>query len=224
MKIEALLFDMDGTIIKSLSLWDEMIASFVGKENIEAFRKLRHGSPQQGLLCDFHILRSSFKMQQNDNELEELYHARAKEIFSKSPIDFIDGFLDFHKHLAVRNTKISLVTNAPNYGLNVLKEKLNLASFFGPHIYNSCMVQYKFKPDPTVLLHALDKLQVSNHHCIIFEDSLEGVTAAKNANIRCIGINNGTNLNEISGADFIINDYTNLTLEKITSMFSSVHR
>jgi beta-phosphoglucomutase len=220
MKIEALLFDMDGTIIKSLSIWDEIIASFVGIENIETFKNLRNRSSGKGLARDCNILRSVFDVAKNDSEIEHLYYTRSKDFFSRTSIDFVEGFIDFHKHLMMHNMKISLVTNAPNYGLNVLKSKLNLPSFFGHHIYNSCMMDYKFKPDPTILLHALDKLKVSNQNCVIFEDSFEGITAAKRANIRCIAINNGTNSNEISHADFVIDNYVDLTVEKIISLFS----
>jgi len=221
MKIEAVLFDMDGTIIKSLSVWNAITASFVGHENVETFRSLRSQSSYKGLARDCHVLRSVFNIQKTDQEIEQLYHLRAQEFFTQTPVDFVEGFIDFHQHLISQKIKLSLVTNAPNYGLNVLKTTLNLSSFFGPHIYNSCMMNYTFKPDPTILLHAMEKLEVSNENCIIFEDSLEGITAAKRANIRSVAINYGTNSDEISQADFIIDNYRGLTLEKVITALSS---
>lgn len=214
MKIEAVLFDMDGTIIKSLSMRNELIASFVGQENIETFRKLRNKTEGKGLARDCQVLQTVFNIEHTNKEIEQLYHSRAKEIFSRTPVEFVDGFVGFHKHLTSKNIRLSLVTHAPNYGLNILKDKLNLPFFFGSHIYNSCMMNYKFKPDPIMLLHALEKLEVDKENCVIFEDSHDGITAAKRAKIRCIAINDGSNSHEISEADFIINNYVDLTLGK----------
>ena len=44
------------------------------------------------------------------------------------------------------------------------------------------------KPNPEVYLKVLEKLRVSPDECIVVEDSIEGVTAAKNANIEVINI------------------------------------
>ena len=179
MKIEALLFDMDGTVIKSLELWDEITASFVGKQNIERFNELRNQSAKKGLARDCEVFQSVFNLKKTDAEIEQMYHQKAREFFAKAPIDFVEGFVDFHQHLVCQNMKISLVTDAPNYGLNVLKDHLNLPFFFGQHIYNSCIMDFTFKPDPKILFHALEKLEVNPENCVIFEDSTEGITAEK---------------------------------------------
>ncbi len=206
---------MDGTIIHSNSVWTAVIASLVGRKNVGLFYEIRSKTPGRGTLRTATILQSSFGMEGSLEEIGRIYEERTRDYFTRSSIDFIHGFHDFHKHLVTRNIPTSLVTNAPNYALDPLKINLALASFFGDHIYNSCTVNSTFKPDPAVLLHALDKLGITADECIIFEDSLEGTTAAKRAGIRCVGINSDDNLHELEQADFIIQHYEGLTIEKI---------
>jgi sugar-phosphatase len=44
------------------------------------------------------------------------------------------------------------------------------------------------KPDPDIYLHTSEKLGVPNHQCLVIEDSLSGITAAKAANMRVAAI------------------------------------
>lgn len=218
MKIKSVVFDMDGTIIKSLSIWSDIIASIVGKENVGFFLALRAKAPGKGIIQTCTTLRDIFNIQGTDEEIGQMYEQRVKDFFNQREIEFIDGFQIFHNHLKINNIAMSLATDAPNHGLDILRQKLDLESFFGQHIYNSCAVDYKFKPDPAVFLHALAKLELNPDECVIFEDSYQGVAAAKHAGVFCVGVNSHDNFKELANADYIIDDYTDLTLEKLSEL------
>lgn len=218
MKIKSVVFDMDGTIIKSLTIWSDIIASIIGKENVNFFLAMRAKAPGKGIIQTSSTLRDVFSIQGTDEEIAYMYEQRVRDFFNRSSIDFIDGFQSFHNHLKINNIATSLATDAPNHGLDILRQKLNLESYFGQHIYNSCAVDYRFKPDPAVFLHAITKLELTPNECVIFEDSHQGVAAAKRAGVFCIGVNSHDNFDELAGADYIIDDYTNLTLEKLTEL------
>lgn len=49
----------------------------------------------------------------------------------------------------------------------------------------------KFKPDPEIFLKAAAKLQLNPLECVVVEDSIFGVQAAKNADIACIAVLTG---------------------------------
>lgn len=218
MNIKSIIFDMDGTIVKSLSTWSDIIASLIGRENIGLFLALRAKAPGKGIIQTTSTFRDVFNIKGTDEEIAEMYEQRVKDFFNATTIEFIDGFKQFHSHLTENNIATSLATDSPNHALDILKPKLNLSSFFGAHIYNSCAVGYKFKPDPSVFLHALEKLEQKPDECIIFEDSREGVAAAKRAGIMCIGVNSHNNIEELGNADYIIDDYNNMTLEKLSEL------
>ncbi|MFD0975816.1 beta-phosphoglucomutase [Salinimicrobium gaetbulicola] len=70
----------------------------------------------------------------------------------------------------------------------------------------------KAKPDPEVFLIASEKLQMKPSDCIVFEDSVAGVQAAKRANMISIGIGEEEVLGE---ADHIFPDFTQIQIEFI---------
>lgn len=70
----------------------------------------------------------------------------------------------------------------------------------------------KAKPDPEVFLIASEKLNIAPQNCIVFEDSVAGVEAAKRAGMLSIGIGNEEVLKE---ADHIFDDFTQIELEFI---------
>ncbi|MDO5620264.1 MAG: HAD family hydrolase [Paracoccus sp. (in: a-proteobacteria)] len=62
---------------------------------------------------------------------------------------------------------------------------------FAPHIYSATMVQ-NGKPAPDLFLLAAERLGAAPADCIVVEDSLAGVTAAKAAGMRVIGFTGGS--------------------------------
>lgn len=216
-QIKAVIFDMDGTIIKSFDTWRSIVASFIGKENVAAFFDLQKKAPGRGMEKTAHILKTTFNLQGSMDEIAQAYEERMHTFFSQSSIPFVDGFENFHRHLVEKNIATGLATDAPSHALNALRKKLNLETFFGNNIYNSCMVNKAFKPDPAVFKHAIETMNVPLQNCVIFEDSHEGVTAAKSLGVFCVGVMRENNNDEIAGADLIINDYRDLTVDFVSA-------
>jgi len=206
--IKAAIFDMDGTIISSTHAWDDIISSFVGKNNIDLFRDLRSTVGGKGMLQNCNTLREYFNIQLSDDVITQMFSDKAREVFNRKEVQFIEGFEYFHEKLVSNNIKTILATNAPAYALDILDKRFNLKNFFGERIYNSCMVDNVFKPNPKLLYHAMELNNINPEECIIFEDSIQGISAAKSAKINMIiGVNSHNNLFELTGSDKIINNY-----------------
>lgn len=65
-----------------------------------------------------------------------------------------------------------------------------LFDFFYPHIYSSVLVA-KGKPAPDLFLFAADSMGVDAGSCVVIEDSIAGVTAARCAGMRVLGFTGG---------------------------------
>ncbi|MDO1501596.1 beta-phosphoglucomutase [Winogradskyella maritima] len=73
------------------------------------------------------------------------------------------------------------------------------------------------KPDPEVFLNAAEALNITPENCIVFEDSVAGVTAANRANMISIGIGD----KEVLGhADYVFKDFTELSEEFIDELIN----
>jgi len=78
----------------------------------------------------------------------------------------------------------------------------------------------KHKPDPEVYLMSAKNLRVSPQHCIVFEDSYSGVTAALNAGMRVVGVLSSHTKEELPPCDHYIEDYCGLTPSNISLIMS----
>src|SRR4051794_31927792 len=65
-------------------------------------------------------------------------------------------------------------------------EVTGLLQFFDPHVFSATMVD-RGKPAPDVFLFAAQKFGVSPGDCLVIEDSVNGVTAARAAGMNVLG-------------------------------------
>ena len=77
------------------------------------------------------------------------------------------------------------------------------------------------KPDPALFLLAAQALEVDPAHIVVFEDAVAGILAAKAAGMRCVGIaaNGRESLLKEAGADFVMKDFRDVTVNDLKSLF-----
>ncbi len=68
--------------------------------------------------------------------------------------------------------------------------KVGLLEQFDPHIFSGSQVK-RGKPAPDVFLYAASQMGADPGHCLVIEDSLTGVTAARRAGMNVIGFAGG---------------------------------
>lgn len=68
-----------------------------------------------------------------------------------------------------------------------------LLSFFNEHLFSASMIS-RPKPAPDLFLHAAKQMGVFPAHCLVIEDSLVGIEAAKAAKMRVFGFLGGSHL------------------------------
>lgn len=219
MKIKAIIFDMDGTIIDTTDIWskatDELIRlqkPDITPELLQAIRKDIHGL---ALKATCNLIKDCLN---STDSVEELVNKKiniVSQLYSKG-INFIPGFQEFYNYLKVRKLDMAVATNADAYSLKLAKNMLKLDNFFGNHIYDISYVNNIHKPNPDVYLYALNKINMQSDQCIAIEDSANGIKAAKSAGIFCIGLNTSGDLETLSEADHIVDKYQDIDLDAIS--------
>lgn len=131
-------------------------------------------------------------------------------------IDPIPGFLDFFKELRNAKIKTGVATSAPFANLELIAGKLDLF----PHLESALASEQvsRHKPDPEVYLKTAANLSLQPSQCVVFEDSFSGVTAAKNANMKVVGVLSSHTIDELPVCDLYIENYQNLEVHKILSL------
>jgi HAD superfamily hydrolase (TIGR01509 family) len=107
----------------------------------------------------------------------------------------VEGALDVVRGLGSRKA-VASSSNA-----DALEEKLRrtgLWEHFAPHVYSTDLVA-RGKPAPDIFLHAARMIDVLPQDCLVIEDSVNGVIAARAANMRVWGFLGGGHMNERAG-------------------------
>ena len=117
--------------------------------------------------------------------------------------------LIFLQYLKQKNYKICLCTNnATEIVSHILKEK-HIESYFD-YVVTSQQVT-RSKPDPQMYLEALHNIRLRAEDCIVFEDTENGVMAARNAGIDVIVVNDKEK-RKYSDARMTIRDFADVRL------------
>jgi beta-phosphoglucomutase-like phosphatase (HAD superfamily) len=208
-KVDAIIFDMDGTIIKTEQLWQAATEEALKRrgfllthEQKDIHKKL-FGA---GITLACQIVKSDFNLTDSVEHLCDEVKQIAGEFFKKK-IEFVEGFQKFHNKLSELMIPTSIATNCDGITLESLKKKLQLDSFFGERIFGIDLVQNKAKPDPSIFFHAAAQMGANPKRCIVFEDSEAGFQAAKKAGMMCIGIKTEMNTKLLDQTHGNINSY-----------------
>lgn len=140
-----------------------------------------------------------------------------REIYAPHVSD-IKGFLIFLAALKEAGLKTGVATSAPRANLDLIMGKLGFEPLMESVMASENVTRHK--PDPEVYLKSAANLQVEPAQCVVFEDSFSGITAARNAGMKVVGVLTSHTKEELPPCDFYIDDYTAIRPEDILQILS----
>jgi len=123
----------------------------------------------------------------------------------KGAIKPLEGVFDFVKKCKAAQKKIALASSA-----DLRKVKGNLDEIglpldqFDAYVTGED-VEHK-KPRPDIFLVAAEKMGLSASDCLVVEDAVSGVAAAKAAGARCLALTTSFTQEQLNGADYYAED------------------
>ena len=204
-QFSALFFDLDGTLLQGSDDHYEQCVRKVGEQfgipNITVTRGmslrkfLHHNFPER---CLSH--------KKEDENFEENFIEAYRKMIPQIPRN-ASFFPDAEKILEyTQHKKRVLVTNCSKHELTATRKFLDIDSYFPEIIFSNGIIPSK--PSPDMYLKAAEISQVSPKNCLVFEDSLAGISAGKSAGMTVIALDRHHDLGENSGADYIISDFS----------------
>jgi len=181
----ALIFDMDGVIVDSNPLHREAWTKFnrrYGLETTDAMLERMYGRRNDQIVRDFFggglapeevAARGAAK--------EELYRELASGRIEEILVPGLRPFLDRY-----RDAPLAVASNAEPENVNFLLDRAGLRSYFRAVVDGQQVIHPK--PHPEIYLRAAELLNIAPSNCVVFEDSLTGITAARAAGMRVIGV------------------------------------
>lgn len=201
------LFDLDGVLIDSeeeyTRIWREINQIF--PTGIEKFEEKIKGTTLTNILTQYYP----------DKQIQKEVTAMLLDLEAKMNYAYKEGAEELLDEIRENGFPLALVTSSNDAKMNHLKEEIpDLCDKF--HFIVTSDLINKSKPDPEGYLLAASMLDCCASDCYVFEDSLQGVKAGKNAGAHVIGIS-GTLAPEVLEpfSDVVINTLTDFHLESV---------
>lgn len=206
---------MDGVIIDSEPIYFQIqkkvfdkLGFYVSDEEYNTFIGL-------GVRTMWERLKSFRILSQSIEELIKLNNKMILDFFKEyQEIQTIPYFRKFLNSVLKEGMKVAVASSTSKATIKVILEKLNLLKPFdviisGEEVKNG-------KPAPDIFLETARRLKLPSESCIVIEDSANGVIAAKNAKMKCIGFSNpNSGSQNLSKADRVIKCFSEINISDL---------
>lgn len=215
MKVLACIFDLDGVIVDTARYhylaWKrlaEELGFYFSEKNNERLKGVSRMTSLNILLET-----GGIKLpEENKLQLAGKKNILYKEYISKlSPDDILPGAQKFLDKVRKDNLKIGIGSASKN--THLLLKNIGLDKFFDSVVDGNKI--HRSKPDPEVFLIVASELEIQPENCVVFEDAVAGIQAARSGGMACIGIGSEEILHR---ADLVVKSLKEMTLEKLYSL------
>ncbi len=185
-RIQAVIFDLDGTLIDSepnYYLSDSKLLEEYGIKNVNREFKNRYvGLSSKDMMKD---IKEKYKVQ---DSLETMI-AKKDQYYFEIAKDNTHVFLEMKSLLDIlkfNNHKLAIASGSTKNIISKILKITNLESYFD--VIVSAEEVEKGKPSPDIYFEVASRLNVEPRKCLVLEDSAPGVDAAKAAHMFCVAI------------------------------------
>lgn len=214
--IKGVIFDMDGVLVNNMSVHFEAFAAMAERYNISAESD-----------ADF----SHLNGRGNDDIINALFppeivaakgvealaaekEAVYREIYAPK-IQPLNGLRELLQELQRHNITCAVGSSGPKVNVDFVLDRCNIEPFFKVRISGDMVT--RCKPDPEIFLTAAAKLGLEPQDCLVFEDALSGVAAARAAGMKVVALTTTHTYEQLHSAapDLIVEDFTAITPERL---------
>lgn len=221
MSAPAVIWDVDGTLVDTAEhhflAWQRFaadaglpftradFAATFGWRNPEIVRKLFDPAASNEKCADIGLRK------------ETLYRAMVREHGTA----LLPGVETLLKAFADQGWPQAVGSSAPRENLDLLLTITNTRPYFAAVVSGEDVT--RGKPDPEVFLTAAAKLGADPRRCVVFEDAVAGVEAARAAGMRCVAVtfvgHHPTDKLRAAGAELVVGSLDEVTAERVEGLF-----
>lgn len=209
-KYKCVIFDCDGVLVDSEPIASKVLVDMANElgANISldyALKRFKGASMQQ---CQEHI--AHLVSQRLPDDFLPKFRERSFESFRQN-IKPVEGVAEVLENLKI---PFCVASSGPENKIRLNLELTGLLPHFENKIF-SCYTIKKWKPDPAVFLWATKTMGFTPEECIVIEDSISGVNAAKNGGFDVFGFTAHDYNNELEG-------HATLTFNKMSQLLDLI--
>jgi beta-phosphoglucomutase len=211
------IFDMDGVLVDShpihMAAWRRFLETHGRTVNERDMEFVLEGRKREEMLEHFLGPVTPEQAAAYGKEKDALFR---EEAISISTIAGVRGMLD---QLAAASVPMAVASCGGRGRVHQLLDQLNLRSYFEA-VFTGNDVK-DGKPDPSIFLAVAKQMKVQPAESICFEDSVSGVTAAKSAGMKCLGIAEDGRRDALvqAGCDAVVPNFNSVSVSDLRKLF-----
>lgn len=208
---KAVIFDFDGTLVDSMGLWHSIDHIYLERHHKVCPETLPYEIAGKSFTETAEYFKERFELEDSIEDIKAEWVAMSHEEYLNH-VHFKPGALRLIRDLHSRRQRIAIATSNNRETTEAFLQKHNVLSYFDILCFTTEVGAGK--PNPAVFNQAAHLLSLTANNCLVFEDTLEGIQAAKAAGMDVIAVADlwqGDHLVKIKNlADGFIQDFTDL--------------
>jgi HAD superfamily hydrolase (TIGR01509 family) len=185
MNFKGAIFDLDGTLVDSMWVWDKIDRDFLTKRGIETPPDYKEAITAMGFRQTAVYTIERFGLIETPEALEREWNEMAIGEYTRN-VGLKLGAMEYLERLREKNVRLAIATNSPDELVTPVLASNKVRNFFDAVCTANDVKRGKEFPD--IFLHAARELGTPPEECIVFEDILPAVKSAKIAGMRAYAV------------------------------------
>lgn len=212
MKLKAVIFDLDGTVLDNEPAYDKAFNSVLASLGVDISKPIPH-THGIGLDANWVNLVKSLHLDPNLDINKLSFQTQAEYQKNLGQVRVREGFTILAEQLKRNGVKLALATSNTRDMAQRVMDMFFIAKYFDAVV--TIDEVNNPKPNPEIFLVAAFKLNVDPVNAVVVEDARSGIEAAKKAGMSAILINGK---NELYGEDLKVHFFYELNYQNIKGL------
>lgn len=212
-EFDAVIFDMDGSLVDSMWIWHRIDEEYLGKFGIALPEDLQKQIEGMSFTETAQYFKSNFPIPDSLEQMKQDWNRMAYEKYC-TQVPYKKGAREFLDWCREHGKKMGVATSNSRELVNAAGEALGFDAYFDC-IMTACEAK-KGKPAPDIYLAVAERLGVCPERCVVFEDILPGIQAGQAAGMKVVAVEDAYSAkvreDKKQLADYYIEDFRDLAL------------
>jgi len=218
--LKAIIFDMDGVLVESEESISQSFNLVLKKYGVNLNSISKKEYLGRSLRDQMEVWKKIFPQVPKDLEVEK---------FSKEALEYQlkilsqqlrpnETILNLIENAKKQDIKIAVATSSVKYRAEIFLELMGILDKLDTLVTANDVVNHK--PDPAVFLEVAKRLQVEPKNCVVIEDAVNGIQAAKSAGMKAVAkLTQHHTREDFFEADYIFSDFKDLRMDDLKNLF-----